>query len=157
MDRCCGLLAHTGAAARLVAGLKYRNHRDALGALGESLAVLADALDATGAPVTWAPTSRARARARGFDQSELLARSTARAGGRRCRPLLRRRPGPPQTGLDRAGRLAGPSFDTRGPVPHTVILVDDVLTTGATLSAAATALRAAGAAEVLGLVLAVHP
>jgi predicted amidophosphoribosyltransferase len=54
---------------------------------------------------------------------------------------------------ERARNVLG-LFTTRGQVPPTVILVDDLLTSGATLSEAARALRQAGALRVLGLVLA---
>ncbi|HEX8771251.1 MAG TPA: phosphoribosyltransferase family protein, partial [Acidimicrobiales bacterium] len=98
--------------------------------------------------MTWAPTTGARRRERGFDQAELLARAVARRLGLPCRRLLRRRPGPAQTGRDREGRQSGPAFTTRRVTgPARVLLVDDIVTTGATVSAAARALRAAGAIE----------
>ena len=61
------------------------------------------------------------------------------------------------TGADRLHRLLGPSFDGTRPISGHVVVVDDVCTTGATLGAAARALRAAGAERVSGLVLAVTP
>jgi predicted amidophosphoribosyltransferase len=99
--------------------------------------------------VTWAPTTPVRLRGRGFDQARLLARAVARRRGLPCRPLLRRWAGPAQTGRDAAARRAGPLFSASGPVRgRRVLLVDDVVTTGATVSAAARALREAGAIEV---------
>ena len=99
----------------------------------------------------------ARRRARGYDQSELLARAVARRLAVPARPLLRRRPGRPQTGLDRAGRSAGPGYDALRPATGRVLLVDDVSTTGATLRAAVDALRCAGAVDVAAAVVARTP
>ncbi len=149
------LLAYDGAGRALVTALKYRNQRGALRVVGQALARRAPSggVDA----VTWAPTTPARRRARGFDQAELLARSVARELRCPCLPLLRRAPGPPQTGRTRVERLDGPTFEVRPPVPRRILLVDDVVTTGATLRAAAAALRQAGAAEVTLLALAATP
>lgn len=156
LDACASLLRYEGPTTRLVAALKYRNHRDSVPDLGRALAHLVDPIGPVDA-VTWAPTSPARRRERGYDQAELLARAVARSGGLLVRRLLVRRPGPAQTGRDRADRLLGPSFAARGRCPDAVLVVDDVRTTGATLSAAAGVLRTAGAARVVGLTLAVRP
>ena len=146
VDSCAALLAYQGPGRELVARLKYRNARSSLPFLGRGMAALVGGrVDV----VTWAPTTPARRRARGFDQARLLARAVARELGVPCRPLLRRQPGPAQTGRDAAARHAGPAFSSPRPVPgRRVLLVDDVVTTGATVAAAAQALRAAGAGEV---------
>ena len=88
---------------------------------------------------------------------DLAARSVARHLG--CRPgrLLVRAPGPPQTGRTRDERLDGPAFRARGRVPRRVLVVDDVVTTGATLTAAAVALRRAGATRVVAATVARTP
>jgi predicted amidophosphoribosyltransferase len=116
-----------------------------------------DAGLATAGAVTWAPTTPARRRARGFDPAELLARGVARRLGIRCAGLLDRLPGPPQTGLPAAARHRGPTFVARRRAPAGVLVVDDIATTGATLSAAASALRGAGAREVLAVTAARTP
>lgn len=147
------LVAYEGAGRDLVTGLKYRNRRAVVDLLGRALAARAPPdVDV----VTWAPTTDAHRRARGFDQAELLARALARARRRPCRQLLVRAPGPPQTGRSRAERTDGPRFDARS-VSGCVVVVDDVVTTGSTLRAAAAALLASGAGSVVPLAVAATP
>ena len=110
------------------------------------------------------PLHPRRFRQRGFNPSALLAREVALPQANRAdaRWLNRVRETRPQAGLDATSRrhnVAG-AFACRprsGAVPKRVWLVDDVTTTGATLAAAAAALRAAGVREVLGLCLARTP
>jgi len=146
LDSCAALLTYAGAGRELVARLKYRNARGSVPFLARGMAALAPAgIDV----VTWAPTTPARLRRRGFDQARLLARAVARELGVPCRPLLARRPGPAQTGRDAVARHSGPVFAGRRPIAgRRVLLVDDVITTGATVAAAARALEEAGAGEV---------
>jgi ComF family protein len=107
------------------------------------------------------PLHPARQAERGFNQAELLARACGRRWGLPVWPraLRRVRPTRPQTELDGAARRANVrgAFAVSWSAPvagRRLLLVDDVLTTGATLGAAATALRAAGATLVGALVLA---
>jgi predicted amidophosphoribosyltransferase len=73
----------------------------------------------------------------------------ARQLGVPCRRLLYRAHGAPQTGKSRSDRLVGPAFRARAPRQGlAVLVVDDVVTTGATLHTAADALLAAGVARV---------
>jgi predicted amidophosphoribosyltransferase len=101
--------------------------------------------------VTWVPsTGRAHA-ARGFNPAEELARPLARGLRLRARPLLAKmRETSDQAGLSRAGRGANlfGAFAARGPIPPHVLLVDDILTTGATAHECAWALKLAGARTV---------
>lgn len=151
------LLLYEGAARELIARLKYRNERGALPWLARGMAALVEDLETIDtALVTWAPTSRERQRKRGFDQAELLARAVARELHRPCRALLRRLPGPAQTGRHASERAAGVDFVARRrsrtlDPSLSVLLVDDVLTTGATLAAAANALTTVGITRVIGL------
>lgn len=98
---------------------------------------------------------------RGYNQSEALAASLARGLGLACRPrwLRRVRPTPRQTRQTPAGRWQNVRGAFACPCPwrvrgRTILLVDDVLTTGGTCSEAARALRAAGAERVYAAVLA---
>jgi predicted amidophosphoribosyltransferase len=105
---CRSLLRYDGAGRTLVTRFKYGNARDCLPWLAHGLAGMVDPrrVDA----VTWVPTTAARRRARGFDQSELLAARVAALLGRPLVALLGRCPGPPQTGRTRAERLGQPAF-----------------------------------------------
>jgi ComF family protein len=101
--------------------------------------------------VTWVPLSRRRRAARGYDQAEVLARELAPRLGLPAVGLLRRIRETPsqvsQSGRERRRALRG-AFTTTGPVPGSVLLVDDVLTTGTTAASCAVALRGAGATRV---------
>lgn len=148
--------AYEGVARELVARVKYRNARGALDWLAAEMvgAGRPAAVDV----VTWVPTTAARRRARGFDHAELLARAVGRRLRVPVRSLLVRAPGPAQTGAPREARDAGPRLRAR-PVARDrrALLVDDVVTTGATMTAAAGALRRAGARSVHGLAAARTP
>lgn len=105
------------------------------------------------------PLHPQRLKERGFNQAELLAREVAAATGLPLivGPLERIKATSQQALLDVAGRIenVADAFVWRGPAPPArVVLVDDVLTTGATVNACAAALRAGGAREVYALALA---
>ncbi len=103
--------------------------------------------------VTWVPASPANRRRRGYDQGLLLARSVARHGRLPIRRLLTRRGGP-QKGRGREERLAGVELWPVCPVPMSVLVVDDVVTTGASLQQSASALRRGGARFVSAMTIA---
>ena len=151
-------------ARELVQALKYRGMLRLVPFLGGEMARAAAAavmrlpIDA----VTAVPLHPTRLRERSFNQAEVLARHLARELGLPCRlDLLRRRlPTRAQPGLSRQERSrnvreafcaeTGASF----PPPAHLLLVDDVLTTGATAEACAQALKAAGVGRVTALTLA---
>jgi predicted amidophosphoribosyltransferase len=145
VDCCTAVLSYEGPARELVARLKYRNHRTTVAGLAAAMAATVSTVPDV---VTWAPTTAGRRRARGFDHAELLARAVAASLGRPCRGLLRRAPGPPQTGRPLAERRTGPHLEVCTPPPPHVLVVDDVVTSGATATAAARALKRAGASTV---------
>ena len=108
--------------------------------------------------VTWLPTTSRRAGQRGYDQAELLARQVAARLRLRCRRLLVRHAGPAQTGRSLADRLRGPDLTgVSAAAGLVVVLVDDVVTSGASMTAAAMALRRVGAAVILGVAAAHTP
>lgn len=159
VDRLVVPYSYEGAARELVARVKYRNARHAATFLAAAMAGASDPALPAGATVTWAPTTPGRRRERGFDHGELLARAVARELGRPVRRMLDRPPGPPQTGRSRAERRrVPPAFrPTAGVTAATVVLVDDVVTTGSTLGGAARALRRAGSTTVVGMIAARTP
>ncbi|MEJ2007389.1 MAG: ComF family protein, partial [Acidobacteriota bacterium] len=114
------------------------------------------------------PLFRSRERERGFNQARRLAEELSRLvakspGGRKLRVeeglLIRKRPTLPQAGLKYAARKENVrgAFGVAGPgslQDRQVVLIDDVMTTGATLSACAKALKKGGAGKVFALALA---
>lgn len=151
--------AYEGAVREALARLKYRNARSALPVLADALV---ERLGEEPFPgpidvVTWPPTTPARRRGRGFDQAEHLARAVGRGLGLPVRPCLTRRAGPSQTGRSARERRRGPLFVANPVDGLRVLIIDDVATTGATLAAAARALRSAGARWVGGATVARTP
>jgi predicted amidophosphoribosyltransferase len=157
LDEWWAAFAYDDVAREVVARVKYRGARAAVPWLADAMVAAVPEPGPRAQAVTWAPTSRERRRARGFDPAELLARAVARRLGLRCVGLLDRGPGPPQTGRSGADRRRGPTHAVRRAAPPAVLVVDDVATTGATLAAAAHALRSGGARRVVALTAARTP
>jgi ComF family protein len=144
-------LAYEGPARELVRALKYRAAERLAAGMAAQVAATAPR-EFLAAPLVPVPLHRSRLRRRGFNQAELLARELARRCGLPLADCLeRRRPRAPQAGRGRAERIGehdGVEPAEGSAVPERAVLVDDVVTTGATVAACARALRAAGAREV---------
>lgn len=143
---------------RFVLAAKNGGRADLLRRFGVQIAdVLATAasrhLDLSTGPhptVVWVPASRARRRRRGYDQGRLLARTVGRVLDLPVRPLLARSRGEAQEGRDRTDRLSGPNLRCRvSQAPDRIIVIDDVITTGASLRTAAGVLRRSGTTAVV--------
>jgi ComF family protein len=151
-----------GLVRRALHDLKYAGERRLAGPFGAAVARRWARAGVGGDMLVPVPVHADRLRARGYDQAELIAMAAARELRRRATPaLVRRRATAAQYELGRDRRAANVSgaFAVQGPaVPHVrgrwVVLVDDVVTTGATLAACAEALIEAGAAAVSAVTVA---
>lgn len=156
LDATVALFDYTGVVADTIVAAKVRGVTAAWRPLGERLAgALPDGMEADA--VVAVPTEPRRRRQRGIDHARVLAAPVAARLQAPLLPVLRAAVGAPDQG--RAGRhettLPPGTFRARGRIDGArVLLVDDVLTTGATITAAAATLRAAGATGVAAAVLA---
>jgi ComF family protein len=162
-DRARSAMRYGPVAARLVVGLKHGDRTHLVPSLGPWMARAgADVVDDADVVVP-VPLHRRRLIARRFNQSLFLARDLARDAETALATdaLRRRRATPSQAGLsrDQRRRNVGGAFFVADKRRHLiagkrVLLIDDVLTTGATVSACARALRQAGAVHIDVLTLA---
>lgn len=148
---------HAGIWRRLVHALKYRHARRLAGFLAELLHVRTASWGWQAHLVVHLPTTLRRRRQRTYDQAELLAAALARHSGLPHRSALHRHGDSVKlVGQGRVARAASlaHAFTAEGVAGCTVLLVDDVLTSGASLASARAALLAAGAIEVRAAVVA---
>lgn len=149
-------LAFEGVAARVLRAIKEEGRTSLADALAPALAAALARAGAGDAVLVPLPTSRRSYRRRGYRVPDLLVRRV----GRRPSRLLRyaRRTGD-QRGLDRDARArnVAQSLVASGGAGLRVVVVDDVVTTGASLSEAVRALRAGGAEVVTAVTVAATP
>ena len=161
-DGCFSPLAYRDAVSDAVRRYKFGRVRALAEPFAELMARCLDGcLERRPDLICWAPLSKQRLRERGFDQAELLAREVGRRLSVPVRPVLRKtRHTVPQSELeDMSARRANaqgayallPGADLAG---KRVVLVDDVVTSGSTLSVCAALLRQGGAESVYCLTLA---
>jgi competence protein ComFC len=148
-------LRYEGVGKELVHALKYRGYKKVVGKLAAPLMlqVVGDERFDAVVPV---PLHRSRLRKRGFNQAELLARGVAEKINATLSDTLKvvrsTRDQVELSAAQRRANVAG-AYTAGGPVRGKVLLIDDVFTTGATMSACATTLTRAGAHEVHALSL----
>ncbi|HWH23346.1 MAG TPA: double zinc ribbon domain-containing protein [Candidatus Limnocylindria bacterium] len=154
--------AYNGPARDCLHALKYDGETRLVEPLAELMAQRWRSAAVGGEVLVPVPVHAARRRQRGFDQAELLARAISRRTGLALAPALERAAATAaQHNLGRRARAGnvGSAFAVtpgheRSVRDRWVVLVDDIVTTGATAAACALALRAAGAAAVSALAFA---
>jgi ComF family protein len=162
-------VGYSGPARDLVRALKFRGARGVADAMAAQIAANAPPGWLDGRTLVPVPLHPSRLRSRGYNQAAAIANALERRTGLQVADFLARTgPALTQVGRHRAERRAGPAgaIEVRGDgagrgaaasaprAPERVLLVDDVVTTGATLAACRAALVARGAPEVDAVVFA---
>jgi predicted amidophosphoribosyltransferase len=154
LDRAWSSAPYEGVARDLVAALKFRRLLPVADLMAERIEWIAPAHMLSGAVVP-VPPAPPRLRRRGFDPAGELAAALAERLDTPLERCLERRGSGRQVGRRRVERIGHPPrIHACGPAPRSVLLIDDVLTTGATLAACARALRAAGSSRVVAVTFA---
>lgn len=153
---CAAPLWYEGRVRDALLRFKFSGSSGGAEGLGELLAqCAAERFSGRFDTVTWVPVSRKRLKKRGYDQAELLARSACRVWDTPPVRLLRKTVDTPaQSGLsggeaERRANVLGVYRAEREAAGCRILLVDDIVTTGATLAECARTLREAGAVEVV--------
>ncbi len=160
--RCAAPLYYEGAVREAILAFKFKGKLEVLDCFSSLMAqTAAEAFSGEFDAVTWAPVSRKRLRQRGYDQARLLCASLCVDWHVEPQETLRKvRDNPAQSGMeDAAARRANVLGVYEAVKPADIagkrfLLVDDILTTGATLGECVRVLKAAGAADVVCLTLA---
>lgn len=153
---------YSGPVRSALHALKYRGERRLGGPLGEALASRWQRVGRGGELITWVPVHRSRRQERGFDQAEVLARRMAAQLGlpaERCldrhqHTLAQHSLGQQARTGNTAGAFAVVPTARERVAGRWLVLVDDIMTTGATLAGCAGALEVAGAAAVSAITVA---
>ncbi len=159
-EGCVSALLYDGAVREAVHRYKFGGRSGRSGAFGVLIARCVGEHGLTADAVSWPSLSKRRLRKRGYDQSRLLAQRVGRELGIPVIRTLDKTHRPAQSGLkdagERRGNLIGAytAVDPARFAGKRILLVDDVVTTGATLSECAKTLRLAGAGEVVCATLA---
>lgn len=163
-DRARAVAEFSGTMQKLIHGFKYSDRHDARRLFGRWLTAAGATLVAEADLIVPVPLNRWRLLNRRYNQAAILAHEVARQAALRAEPLAlaRIKATPRQVGLTTAERVKNVAGAFRVPPAYRdaikgryVLLIDDVITTGATANAAARALKSAGAARVDVLALAV--
>lgn len=159
--RCTAPLYYEGPVRDAILAFKFKAKLGGLDAFGRLMAqTAAERYSGEFDAITWVPVSKKRLKKRGFDQARYLTASMCVDWHVAPLETLRKvTDNPPQSGLDDAARRANVLgvYEAVSPEQFAgkrLLLVDDICTTGATLGECARVLKAAGAAEVLCLTLA---
>lgn len=159
---CAAPLYYEGSVRDAILAFKFKGRIEHLNCFGALMAekaaeVYADRFDA----VTWVPVSKKRLKKRGFDQARMLCASLCVDWHTEPQETLRKTAdNPPQSGIDDPAARRANVLDMYEPVsPENIagkrfLLIDDIITTGATLAECVRVLKAAGAADVVCLTLA---
>lgn len=145
---------YEGLARRLILDLKLRHLRVMAAPLADAMTDRLWSVGCGAEAITWVPARRRDIFDRGFDHAYLLARGVSRRTGLPLRPLLHRTARVrDQTDLGREDRRANlhGAFEAADDPPSSVLLIDDLVTTGATATACAVALRWAGVRRIEAL------
>lgn len=142
---------------KLVHKMKLNSCRQACSVVATRLEEIAPYYDKS-VVITYVPTSTKRVRERGFDHARLIAKTFAKKRGLQTRNLLLRTTHQKQAGTDKKTRLQQAKGSYQAITPSIsidrVVLIDDIITTGATLSEATRVLKKAGVKNIESLVFA---
>ena len=155
IDRCCSPLFYEGNVRSSLLRYKFGGASSYAEVYGEFLSKCIDENDISCDSITWVPLSKKRLRKRGYDQARLLAEALARRQGLPCVPTLQKvHNNRVQSTLRDAKQRKRNVRGVYEALPETtligahILLVDDIVTTGSTLSECARVLQNAGAIQV---------